>query len=421
MSFTAFVLNPYEKTNKGVEEDALQSEAQHQEIMELAKAISLDVIYDQLIALRKISPATYIGKGIIADIKELALAENPDVIIVNASLTPIQQRNLEKQWDAKVIDRVGLILEIFGARAQTKEGKLQVELASLEYQKSRLVRSWTHLERQRGGTGATGGPGETQIEIDRRLIGERITQIKKEIEQVKKNRALQKRSREQVPYPIVALVGYTNAGKSTLFNGLTGANIMAKDMLFATLDTTMRRTELPSGQEIILSDTVGFISDLPTHLITAFRATLEQVSYADVILHVQDVSSPNHKAQKAEVERILKDFDIEPDADHIINVYNKIDLMPDKDRKAVLKFELPSEAYISAEKRYGLDKLLIKIEDYLQSEYEEIDLKLSHKDGKAINWLHEHADILSHEVDDKHVYIKALIHPRDLGKYRQLF
>ncbi|OYX10658.1 MAG: GTPase HflX, partial [Rhizobiales bacterium 32-66-8] len=294
-------------------------EARLEEAVGLALAIELEVVYRGLIPLSEVKPATYLGSGKVEEIAAIVEAEEIGLVFFDAALSPVQQRNLEKKWSTKVVDRTALILEIFGRRARTKEGALQVELAHLNYQRSRLVRSWTHLERQRGGFGFLGGPGETQIEADRRQIGERIIRIEKDLEQVKRTRALHRTSRKRVPYPIVALVGYTNAGKSTLFNRLTKAQVMAQDLLFATLDPTLRSVDLPHGTRIILSDTVGFISELPTQLVAAFRATLEEVIEADVILHVRDVSHPDTEAQAADVRDVLTELGIDLETGRVID------------------------------------------------------------------------------------------------------
>jgi GTP-binding protein HflX len=308
------------------------AEARLAEAVELAHAIDLDIVHTATIPLREHRPATLLGTGQVAAQGEALKAQRADLAVVDAALTPVQQRNLEREWGCKVIDRTGLILDIFGERARTKEGALQVELAHLQYQRSRLVRSWTHLGRQRGGFGFLGGPGETQIETDRRLIGDRLAQLRQELETVRRTRGLHRRARVRVPYPVVALVGYTNAGKSTLFNALTGATVHAADQLFATLDPTLRETELPSGRRVILSDTVGFISELPTELVAAFRATLEEVAEADLILHVRDVAHPDSAAQRADVIAVLdgmaKDGTIEADwARRTLEVLNKTDLL----------------------------------------------------------------------------------------------
>ena len=320
---------------EGEQESPLQSSHQQadlyksQEAEKLCGAIHLRVLYTRIVYLEKIRPSTYFGSGFLEELKNVLTDTGADLLYVDAALSPVQQRNLERFLKVKAIDRTGLILEIFGARARTAEGMLQVELAALTYQRSRLVRSWTHLERQRGGFGFLGGPGESQIELDRRLIGERIAKIRKELERVVKTRQLHRRTRQKVPYPVIALVGYTNSGKSTLFNRMTGAKVMAKDLLFATLDPTMRSVTLPSGRKAILSDTVGFFSDLPTHLVAAFRATLEEVQESDVVLHVRDVSSPLMEHHGAVVKGVLGQLGITcPDPDHAyLEVFNKIDLL----------------------------------------------------------------------------------------------
>ena len=314
---------------------ARSPEARREEAAGLALAIDLAVVDSTLVPLSEIRPATYLGKGKVAELAERVKADEINLVVMDCALSPVQQRNLEKEFKAKVIDRTGLILEIFGRRARTAEGALQVELAHLNYQKSRLVRSWTHLERQRGGFGFLGGPGETQIETDRRLIEERMIRIERDLEKVKKTRALHRASRADVPYPIVALVGYTNAGKSTLFNRLTRAEVVAADMLFATLDPTMRLIKLPHGGAAILSDTVGFISDLPTMLISAFRATLEEVRAADVIVHVRDIAHADSDAQAKDVEAILGELGVAGAADKLIEVWNKLDKL-DADHRAAL-------------------------------------------------------------------------------------
>lgn len=392
-----------------------------EEIEGLARAIELDVVHVDSFNLDRIQAGHFLGKGQRDRIGNLAKDLEPDIIIFNYSLSPVQQRNLERAWKSKVIDRTGLILEIFGARAQTKEGVLQVDLAALEYQRSRLVRSWTHLERQRGGAGFMGGPGETQIEIDRRLISERITKLKSELEKVRKTRTLGRKARERVPYPEVALVGYTNAGKSTLFNTLTGEKIFAKDLLFATLDPTLRKIDLPNGQAVILSDTVGFISDLPTDLIAAFRATLEQAINADVILHVIDVSRPDYEAQRNDVIQILEDLGIEYEHDErVLEVYNKIDAIDDdtlSDLERKAKFD-DQVVLMSASKGLGSEELLEAIAQITAMQHIQVTYKLNAADGKALSWLYEHADVVSRDDQGKFILCNVRIDPANMNKFQ---
>ncbi len=399
-------------------------EYQVEEACALARAIFLDVTNVKTIRLTKANPGTLLGKGNVESVREVADDLAPSVIIINGALSPAQQRNLEKSWNTKVIDRTGLILEIFGERAQTKEGTLQVDLAQLEYQRSRLVRSWTHLERQRGGAGFMGGPGETQLEIDRRMITDRISRLKKELDNVRRTRNLARKSREQVPFPIVALVGYTNAGKSTLFNRLTGAGVFAEDLPFATLDPTLRRLDLPGGQSVILSDTVGFITDLPTHLIAAFRATLEQVGYADVILHVRDMSRPDREAQKNDVVNILHDLGIEYENDkRVLEVLNKIDTA---DNDALSEIERTTKfnknvIAVSALSGEGLNKLVEKIEKFVGRNRKLAGYTINSADGRALSWLYEHAEVIEREDLDNGIYLRLLMEPVNMQRFENQF
>jgi len=372
----------------------------------LAEAIDLDVKEALLIPVPAPRPATLFGSGKVEELKALVEETGAELVIVDHAITPVQQRNLERAWNAKVLDRTGLILEIFGRRARTREGRLQVELAHLSYQKGRLVRAWTHLERQRGGRGFLGGPGEAQIELDRRMIQERIDAIKVELEGVVRTRELHRQGRRKVPYPIVAIVGYTNAGKSTLFNRVTSAEVLAVDQVFATLDPTMREVRLPSGRRIILSDTVGFISDLPTLLVAAFRATLEEVIEADLILHVRDIAHPETEAQARDVEGVLSDLGIDtvPAESHILEVWNKIDLLSPVTRKeaqAAARFRDPRPALISATTGQGLDALLKAIDARLGAHDEILTVTLPAHEGRLIHWLYEHADVLERSEDDE--------------------
>ena len=398
-------------------------EARRDEAVGLARAIDLDVADSVIVNLSEMRPATYLGKGKVAELAERVQSEKIDLVVMDCALSPGQQRNLEKEFKAKVIDRTGLILEIFGRRARTAEGALQVELAHLDYQKSRLVRSWTHLERQRGGFGFLGGPGETQIETDRRLIRERIIRIERDLEAVKKTRSLHRSSRKEVPYPIVALVGYTNAGKSTLFNRLTRADVVAADMLFATLDPTMRLIKLSHGGAAILSDTVGFISDLPTMLISAFRATLEEVRAADVILHVRDIAHADSDAQAQDVQAILGELGVTAAADKLIEVWNKLDLLDAENRAGLaLGNGVGGPIAVSAVTGEGIDKLLGAIEDRLAQGRSLIDLSLDGSDGQGLHWLYEHTEVMAREnAPDGRVNVTVRVAPETAGRVRRRF
>ncbi|MES0005430.1 GTPase HflX [Mesorhizobium sp. M0062] len=381
------------------------ADARHDEAVGLARAINLDLIHTAVVTVNDPRPATLLGSGKVAEFAEIVKEGHAEVVIVDHPLTPVQQRNLEKEMNAKVLDRTGLILEIFGERARTKEGTLQVELAHLNYQKGRLVRSWTHLERQRGGAGFLGGPGETQIESDRRQLQEKIIKLKHELETVRRTRDLHRAKRKKVPFPVVAIVGYTNAGKSTLFNRLTGADVLAEDMLFATLDPTLRRVRLPHGTPIILSDTVGFISDLPTHLVAAFRATLEEVVEADLVIHLRDISDPDTAAQAEDVERILADLGVDAgDAKRVVEVWNKVDLLDDGNRERLLADgtdanKAPPIA-ISAVTGEGIDALKALIETRMSGELEELTVTIEPPQFGLVDWLYRNGDVVS-RVDNE--------------------
>jgi GTPase len=429
----AMVLGPYLRRQatgrgrSGPQAAARPPAARLEEAVGLARAIDLEVVEAGLVPVNEIRPATYLGKGKVDEIAGIAKSLDVDLVVMDCAVSPVQQRNLEKAWNTKVLDRTGLILEIFGERAHTREGALQVEHAHLSYQKSRLVRSWTHLERQRGGFGFLGGPGETQLEADRRVIEERIARIEAELERVKRTRRLHRASRKRVPYPIVALVGYTNAGKSTLFNRLTRANVLEADMPFATLDPTMRAVALPQGSNAIVSDTVGFISDLPTTLVAAFRATLEEVMEADVILHVRDVSHGEAEAQARDVEQVLRELDIDPNDRRIIETWNKIDL-PDPERRIEIvnladrKDPESRPVLISAATGEGIDALLAAVETRIAAHRLLFDLVLDPADGAGMSWLHRHTQVLAKSMrDDGRLAFKVQVDPEKVDIVRRKF
>ncbi|MDX2028604.1 MAG: GTPase HflX [Alphaproteobacteria bacterium] len=412
-----------------------------EEAVGLAQAIGLVVVEAAIVNLARPVPATLLGKGQVEHYRDIISDKKIILAIIDHALTPVQQRNLEKLWKCKVIDRTSLILEIFGERAQTKEGQLQVELAALDYQKSRLVRSWTHLERQRGGFGFLGGPGESQLEMDKRMINQRIIRLKADLEQVRRTRGLQREARRRAEHPTIALVGYTNAGKSSLFNRLTGADVLAKDMLFATLDPSMRGIKLPGGREAILSDTVGFISDLPINLIEAFRATLEEVQLADVILHVRDVVHPETRAQREAVMDVLADLGIAQDDERLVEVLNKIDLLPEEERHLIKNYAerttqessralalegLRPEAKggvvgVSALTGEGIPQLLELLNERLTARRQVYELEVPLADGAALSWLYAHGKILDKRDTKSKSRIRIELDAADYGRFQSRF
>jgi GTP-binding protein HflX len=416
------VILPWERQGRDVSstEQPRAAEARLAEAVGLTASIGLVVVHSAILPLRVRRPSTLLGEGQVSTQGHWINQNHVEVVVIDAALTPVQQRNLERAWGCKVIDRTGLILDIFGERAATREGTLQVELAHLQYQRSRLVRSWTHLERQRGGFGFLGGPGETQIEADRRLIDDRLVRLRKELEQVRRTRGLHRTARRRVPFPVIALVGYTNAGKSTLFNALTGAEVTAKDQLFATLDPTMRGLVLASGRRVILSDTVGFISQLPHELVEAFRATLEEVSEADVILHVRDAAHPETVAQRGDVIRVLDDMveDGTLDAnwpDRTIEVLNKADLLG-----GVAEIPLRDGAVaVSAITGEGLDTLKAAIDRRIAAGMEVADYAIPPQDGARMAWLYQHGEVVERRDDDAAVHMKVRLLPADRARFER--
>jgi GTPase len=416
------VLHPMLKAAPGEKgEGARAPEARLAEAVGLARAINLEVVHAGLARVARWRPATLVGSGAVESTAKLVEEKLVAVAVIDAAVSPVQQRNLERAWKCKVIDRTGLILEIFGARARTREGQLQVELAALSYQRSRLVRSWTHLERQRGGFGFLGGPGESQLEIDRRLIGERIAKLRRELEEVKRTRGLHREARKRVPYPVVALVGYTNAGKSTLFNRLTRAEVVAEDKLFATLDPTMRRLPLPSGRQAILSDTVGFVSDLPTDLVAAFRATLEEVTEADLVIHVRDVHHPDSEAQRKDVHAVLADLGLGEVVEHgLVEALNKIDLIEPEQRAMLVSQAQRNRDVvpISAVTGEGLGVLMGLLDHRLEGDRQLVHLDVPVSDGAALAWLYRHGEVVTRRDDEREAHLAVRLSEADLGRFR---
>lgn len=413
----ALVLHPFIK--KGDKAQMRDPEGCLAEAVSLTAAIALDVVHSEIVPLSAPKPGTLFGEGKLTDFADFIDTHHIDVVIIDGAVSPVQQRNLERRLQAKVIDRTGLILEIFGDRAQTKEGGLQVELAHLSYQRTRLVRSWTHLERQRGGAGFLGGPGESQLEIDRRLIDERIVKIKRQLETVVRTRELHRAKRKKVPYPIVALVGYTNAGKSTLFNRLTQSDVFAKDLLFATLDPTLRKIDLPGGQTVILSDTVGFISDLPTELVAAFRATLEEVLEADLVIHVRDITHTDTEAQKQDVFGVLKRLGVDLDNKaSYLEILNKIDLLNEGEEALIRngsdreKEKIPMSA-VTGE---GVDAFLEAVEEKLTHNQKALNIRVPSDDGASLSWIYRHGTVLDRSEEETSIILAVKFSPENLGR-----
>ena len=418
----ALVVCPLVSTKRNKETSLRNPLFRLNEAVGLAKAIDLDVVNSFVLPLTSIQPKAFLGSGKINDINDIIEDKSIELVIIDANLSGGQQKHLEEIWNLKVIDRTSLILEIFGRRARSREGSLQVELAALQYQRGRLVRSWTHLERQRGGYGFLGGPGETQIEADKRHIDSRIQQIHRDLEKVVRTRRLHRKNRSKVPWPVCALVGYTNAGKSSLFNTITTEDVFSENMLFATLDPTMRSVELPNGTKVIFSDTVGFISDLPPDLIAAFRATLEEVIHADIILHVQDISSPDYHSQFTDVINVLKALSIFPDSDNrIINILNKIDLLDNFSKEKLVNSSKrkPHDVIVSAENGEGVGELLNVIEALFLNSRKTINVDVSLDDGKSISWLYSRGRVFERHDDSSLAHIKVSLNEVDIARFRK--